>query len=228
VDPAESEALATPTEQPVPTATSLPPLVILLRPQESDPELGTQVQSLLETTTSQKGYRLEIRSSLAPEELTPDIVLVTALAPAPVSELAAVSSETRFLAVGYNDLPSAENINGLSIQALSPDRQGFMAGYMAAVISSDWRVGIISASDTSAGVEARQGFLMGAEYFCGLCRNVYPPYRDPNGSILEYPTFVELPAASQSQDWLGVVQTMTSRSVEVVYVAPGAGDQVML
>jgi len=98
---------------------------------------------------------------------------------------------------------------------------GFLAGFIAAVVTPEWRVGVISTSNNPAGIAARNGFLNGVIYFCGLCRQTYPPYED-------YPLYVELPAGSSPAEWQATADTLRDRLVKTVYVAPGAGDQALL
>jgi hypothetical protein len=89
------------------------------------------------------------------------------------------------------------------------------------VVAPEWRVGVISTSDTEAGVAARQGFLNGAVFYCGLCRQTYPPYNT-------YPLYAELPAASIAEEWQAAAGILQGKAVEVAYVAPGAGDEALL
>ena len=102
-----------------------------------------------------------------------------------------------------------------------PDQQGFIAGVIAAMLSNDWRVGVISLSDTVEGHAARTGFLNGVVYFCGLCRPAHPPF-------YEYPLVYELPSTATSAEWQEAANYMVDHDVLAVYVFPQAGDESML
>lgn len=215
------------TPEPTVTPTPLPPLAILLAPEGSDPGWAASIRQLYEDQAAQHGYRFEQRSELTEDDLE-GTSLVVALPPFDgLGELAAAAAGVKFLAVGFNDLEPSDNLSVISTAGTAPDHQGFLAGYLAAILSSDWRVGIISVSDAPAGTSARDGFLNGAVYFCGLCRPSYPPYYDSSGNILSYPTFVELSSSASSEEWLQAAQAMIDRRVEVVYILPGGGSEEM-
>jgi hypothetical protein len=91
---------------------------------------------------------------------------------------------------------------------------------IAAIITPDWRVGVISTSDTAGGVAARQGFVNGAIYFCGLCSPAYPPYVD-------YPVYVELPTGATPTEWQNAADFMAEQYVKTVYVYTEAGDEAL-
>ncbi|RPI87341.1 MAG: hypothetical protein EHM41_05295 [Chloroflexi bacterium] len=226
----EITASPQPTETPKPTVTPtpLPPLAILLAPEGSNPDLVVSISKLLEDQASRNGYRFEQRLQLTEDELG-GVNFVVALPPYPeLGALAASSHQTKFLAVGFNDLEPGENLSLVSTSTTAPEQQGFLAGYIAAVISSDWRVGVVSTSDTPSGTAARNGFLNGAVYYCGLCRPTYPPYYDAAGNILSYPTYVELPSDASPEEHLQAAQIMVDRHAEIVYVRSGAGSEELL
>jgi hypothetical protein len=67
-------------------------------------------------------------------------------------------------------------------------------------------------------VAARQGFVNGAIYFCGLCRPAYPPF-------YEYPVYVELPTGSTPSEWQAAADFLLERYVRTAYIYPEAGDE---
>lgn len=210
----------TPTQ--IPTNTPQPPAVYLLAPSEADPQLVTQVEPVIEEIAGQTGVVYHKVQSFDGNTVPVDAAAVVVLPPAPAQDLAVSSPGTRFVAIGYGMIDSPDNL--LVIEQLMPDadQMAFAAGYTAAVISNDWRVGVLSVSDTEQGTAARNAFLNGAEYFCGLCRPSFPPYYDAENNILQYPTYMELPSSASEQDWQAAAQWLADREVEVVYFAPGA------
>lgn len=214
----------TPTLQPTitPTATTMPPTVVLLAPPGADQALVNTLQTDLNDIITASGFHLQVRSGLNTGDLTPNVKLVLALPPdVGLSQLAAAAAQTQFLAVGIPGLEAFSNLTVIDSTDARPDQQGFIAGVIAAMLSADWREGMISVSDTVAGKAARTGFLNGVEYFCGLCRPAHPPF-------YEYPLYIELPSTATSAEWQEAANYMVDHDALTVYVPPGVGDKSML
>jgi basic membrane lipoprotein Med (substrate-binding protein (PBP1-ABC) superfamily) len=219
------------TEEPVQTQTPTIPIpqMLLLAPEGSDPSLLAELQPILADLATQEGYALEIRTTLTPEQIGNDVQVVVSLPPDPgLESLAASANSTRFLAIGMPNLGQVSNLSSVSLQATQPEWQGFMAGVIAALVTPDWRVGVISISDTTEGIAARAGFMNGVVYFCGTCRQIFPPFFDSENQLIQYPLFVELPAGAAENEWISAADILISRGVETVYVYPGAGGQGLL
>jgi hypothetical protein len=164
------------------------------------------------------GLRWQVRQRLEPEDLNQALRLVVVLPPDPgVANLAAAAPGTRFLAVDIPGLQPSANLSMISAQGGQWDQQGFIAGVMAAMLTPEWRVGVLSVGDTVEGRSARSGFLNGVVYYCGLCRPAYPPF-------YSYPLYIELPAEASSAEWQAAADYLIDRQVEMVYVYPDAGD----
>ena len=213
----------TPTTTPTLTPTPLPPVGVLWSPPDADPQLAAEVQSLLSEWIPEIGYRFQIRPSLSESDLErDDFDLVVALPPnLEVGALVANHPEIHFLAVGIQGLEPAPNLSTIGADGDRLDHQGFIAGYLAAMITPDWRVGVIGYSDSEATVAARQAFYTGVKFYCGLCRPSYSPF-------YEYPLYFELDAEADTIAWRTAADYMIQRAVETVYVVPGAGDNEML
>ncbi len=217
---ATMEPTATPL--PTPTATSLPPLLVLLLPTEADAELADELQAYFSQAAQQAGLRWQVRQSIDVQEVRDEVDYLVAVPPAEgVAQLVAAAPETRFLAVGIPGLEPSPNLLAVGTEADRPDQKGFIAGYVAAMLTDYWRVGVISVEDTEAGQAARIGFQNGVYYFCGLCRSGVPPFYD-------YPLFIGLPAGASDQEWRQVGSFLLDRLVETVYVAPGAGGDDLI
>ena len=148
--------------------------------------------------------------------------MVVSLPPDPgLANLAAAAPHTQFVAVGMPGVQPAKNLFVVGAQGARPDRQGFLAGDIAASITPDWRIGVINREDTGAGKAARQGFFNGATYYCGLCRSAYPPF-------YPYPLYVELPAQASQAEQQAAADYMIDHAAKTVYVYPGAGDEALL
>lgn len=226
-----AEATATAPETVVPsplpaTATASPtveqPLVILLAAPQAEATLADELQSLVSDLAQKDGLRFQIRQSLSPEDLSAAVRLVIVLPPFEgVAELAHSAPQTQFLAIDFPGMSPAANLSLIAPLGMRPDQQGFLAGYIAAMITPEWRVGVLSTSDTVAGMAARRGFINGAIFFCGLCRQNYPPFYN-------YPLYAEMPSASTAAEWQAAADSLVNRYVKTAYVTPGSGDQALL
>lgn len=217
---------ATPTLTPIPSITPTPtpqsPVAVLLAGGGVDQSQVDTLQIALNDIVVQKGLRWQVRQQLTSKDLVPELRLVVVLPPNPgVAELVATAPQTQFLAVGISGLEAAPNLTTIGAIGDRPDQQGFIAGVIAAMLSDDWRVGVISLSDTVEGRAARTGFLNGVIYFCGLCRPAHPPF-------YEYPLYIELPSTATSAEWQEAANYMADHYAQTVYVYPGARDEAML
>lgn len=207
---------------PTVTPTALASRVILVIPPGADATQAGLVQSALASLAEQSGYVLQVLPALTPADLTADVRVVVVLPPDPgVANLVAAAPAVQFLAIGIPGLQAAGNLSLLAAQGERPDQQGFLAGYLAAVITNDWRVGVISSQDTPAGKSSRQGFLNGVIYYCGLCRPSFPPFQ-------QYPLYADVPSSTGQIDWRAAADNLISRAVQTVFVAPTANDPDLL
>jgi hypothetical protein len=217
------------TAQPSLTPAPLLRRVFLLASPDGDPRLLEEVQPVLQELAHQSGYEFEIRSSLSSEQITPDVRMVVSLPPDPgLQALAASASETDFFAIGIPGLEESTNLTSTAFRQGEAGEQGFMGGIIAALITPDWRVGTISISDTSEGLEARNGFLNGVTYICGTCRQIYPPFFDSQSQLIQYPLYVELPSGAENSAWLAAADILIERGVETIFLNPGAGGEDLL
>ncbi len=217
---APSATSAFTTEVPTPVKTRSK--VILVAGPGADPVLSNQLSQTLSELTAGEGLEFELRPSFSLEESTAEIKLLAAIPPDPgLIGLAQTAPATQFLGVNVPGLEPAANLTVIDDQETSSDYVGFLAGYLAAVATPEWRVGVISSSDSGEGVAQRQGFLNGAVFFCGLCRQTFPPFNT-------YPMFVEAPASSSPTEWLVLADTLIDRAVLTVYVPPGVGDESLI
>ena len=213
------QAVASVTPTRLPTETQEAALAVLLAPAGSDPMQVELLRSTLEGPLTQAGLRWEVRSDLDPFEA--GLRLVFALPPDPgIADLASASPQVQFVAV---NMPGIQPSANLSLVGGEPrfDQQGFLAGVIAAMLTPDWRVGVVSIADTPEGKAARNGFMNGAIYFCGLCQAYHGP-------IFDYPLYVEIPSGAGQADWQAAVDTLLSQAVKTVYVFPGAGEPSVL
>jgi hypothetical protein len=199
---------------------------VLFAPEDSDPTTLASLGALQDTLTGlagQAGFRLEVRTSLTTTELG-NVRIVVAIPPASgLAELAESAPGTQFLAFGVEGVQTSPNLSVITSAAGRPDQLGFVAGYLAAAITEDWRVGVVSEASTAGGKAASLGFNNGMTYFCGLCLPVYPPF-----PISGYPLQVDLPEGAGANDWQAAIDNLTTWEVETVFVYPGVADEQLL
>jgi hypothetical protein len=206
---------ALPSETPAVTATPEQGKVALLAPSGSDAGKVLALQELLAPPAQQAGLIFETLETLPAD---PSLRLVVALPPDPgLLNLAAANPQVKFLAVGLTGVQAAQNISVVASGGERPDQQGFLAGYLSAVVTPDWRVGVVSAPSSLAGKAARNGFSKGLTFYCGLCRPAYPPF-------VQYPVFADLPEGFGGPELQAAIDLLTANAVKTVYLAPGVGD----
>lgn len=219
---AESTPLPSATPTPEPSPTPPAPLAVLLAPPQADAGLVSQLQPLVEELAGGSGLRFEVQESLNPAELPPGLRVVVALPPASgLADLAAAAPEVQFMAVGMGDLEPAGNLSLLSTAGGRPDQQGFLAGYLAAVTTTDWRVGMIGLAGSEASQAASQGFSNGVIFYCGLCRPSAPPF-------VAYPALAEVSPGAGLEEQQAAADLLIGQGVSTVYIFPGAGDTGLL
>ncbi len=215
---------AAPTLAPSPTWTPEPERAAAFFAPGPGSAFAQTALSEWQAASAASGLLWEQRPSLSAADLAPSLklalVFAGALAPgADLAQLAAAAPQTQFVAFGFSGLAPAPNLTVAG--ALPPDQQGFLAGAIAALLTPDWRVGVIAIADTPEDRAQRSGFLHGAAYECGLCIS-------PTGPIVDYPVYVELPAAASSAEWQAAAQELLNKSVKTIYLPPGVADAGLL
>jgi hypothetical protein len=187
----------------------------LIAGPDADPAIAAELQPFLQELAGNQGLRFQIREELSTTELAA-APLVVVIAPYPdLPALVSTSPQTHFFAIGFPDIDSGSNLSVIKAEAVPADQIGFIAGFMAATISADWRVGVITEVDSYVGETISVGFMNGVFYMCGLCRPVYPPF--PSAG---YPLYVELPLEAGQADWESAANYLEVWDVQTVYIQP--------
>ena len=212
-----------PTDLPIDTPTPLAPVGVLLTPEGSDQQLAAELNSIIGGYIRDQGLRFQVLVNLTAEDFERDeYEIVVVLSPYPgVSDLAESFPDTKFLAVGFNDLEPSDNLSILRSGGGEFDVQGFIAGYIAAMITPDWRVGALSVQENEDALAARDGFRVGVKYYCGLCNPKYAP----TGINYLYPKFIDLPQDASDSDIIANIDYLVDRAVNTFYIVPGVGTQ---
>jgi hypothetical protein len=204
-----------------PTVTSTPDFAVLLVPPEVNRVSAQRLQDVMEQLTAQQDWLLQVQPSLAAADLAPTLKLVVVMAPfTGLAELAQGAPSVQFVGVGIPDLPELPNLVSIGPKGWQSDQQAFLAGYIAALTSPDWRGGILT-TNTPEGQVQQQAFANGLHFFCGLCKPAYPPY-------FTYPRWVQIPANPDQPTWSAAVDELVAEGVVTVYVDPALSSDDIL
>jgi hypothetical protein len=211
-----------PTSTPEPTPTSASPVGVFLTPAGSNPDLVEELNPLISSRMRDQGLRFQVLPTLTEADFdTERYAIVVVVPPYPeLTSLAEASPDTKYLAVGFNDLEPTGNISVLGSGGGEYDVQGFIAGYIAAMITDDWRVGVLSLEDNPNALAARDGFRAGVKYYCGLCNPKYAP----TGINYVYPKYIDLPVDATDAQVSANIDFMVDRVVNTFYIVPGVGS----
>ena len=214
-------AAPSPTAVPTESPTPLPPVGVFLTPDGADPDLVEEVGSLISEYIREQGLRYQVLPNLTSNDfLNEEYALVVVIPPYPeLGGLADSAPNTKFLGVGFNDLDPGENLSVLGSGGGDFDIQGFIAGYIAAMITTDWRVGALSIQENPDALAARDGFRTGVKYYCGLCNPKYAP----TGVNYVYPKYIDLPVEATDLQISANIDFLVDRVVNTFYIVPGVG-----
>jgi hypothetical protein len=177
----------TPIIPPTLTATPTTPLAILVLPSDLDPDTSNLYQKTVYDLAQASGFRFQVRNTLTNADLEPGLQVVIALPPDPgIAALAAAAPQVQFLAINIPDLAPGGNISVLGNNSQT-DVAGFLAGYTAAMITDDYRIGMLMPKDNPDALRGLNAFAAGKAFYCGICRPLY-------FYSWTYPQYVEIPA----------------------------------
>jgi hypothetical protein len=202
----------TPAASPLPLATATPtpiPGVLMLVGQVKDETTKAVVKSQAESA----GLTLDERSDLLPEDLKPEVKIVVLLeAPANLNDLLAAAPQTQFVLLTTADAEAAANLSVIRMRA---EDQAFVAGYVATVITDNWRSGGLIASEATS---IQDAFANGGRYFCGDCAPGWP-------LKVYYPVVGSADAPADGAAWVATAQTLfDTDKVDVFYLSSEASQ----
>ena len=226
---------ATPTAK-VPTPTTAPtvsptppvmPLVILVLPGDMPKADSDRYQKLVYDMAQAGGMRFQVRNTLTPEDVAFEgqaLKVVIGLPPDPgMAALAAAAPSVQFLAIGIPGMTAAPNLSTIGATGIPVDQQAFLAGYIAALVAPEWKVGMLYAKDTPDGTAARDAFTNGFVFYCGSCRN--PVFSQPAGI---YPLIYGIPTDTPKGQYSAFADDLLHYAVKVAYVSPAIAAPELL
>ena len=219
---AEPTATPVPTETatPLPTASPTPstPLVILVLPSDMNPETYDLYQRTVYDLAQAAGYRFQVRNSLSEA----DLVIAFPPDPGPgIAVLAAAAPQTQFLAINVPGVAAGNNVSVLA-NTVSTDVIAFMAGYIGAMITDDYRIGMVIPKDNPDALRALDAYTNGMAFHCGICRGYYYlPYT--------FPQYIEIPPEEDPANYGGYpVYLIQQRQADFLYIYPDVASPELL
>lgn len=226
----EPETIPTPipTDTPIPTATFTPtpstPLAILVLPADMDPVMYDLYQSTVYDLAQASGLRFQVRNTLSELDLEPTLRIVIILPPDPgpgIAALAAAAPQTQFLAINVPNITAGGNVSVLA-NSVQTDVVAFMAGYIGAMITEDYRIGMVYPDGDPQALSALAAYTNGKTYFCGICR---PFYYLPH----DFPQSIPIPVEEVPENYGGyVVYLIQQREVDFLFIYPDIATPELL
>ena len=187
--PATSAPVPTDTLTPAPVLTPTPtvPLAVLVVPADLDPDASNLYQKTVYDLSQESGMRFQVRNAFSSVDLEPGLQIVIAVSSDPgIAALAAAAPQVQFLAINIPGIPAGGNVSVLGSNSQN-EIAAFLAGYTAALITDDYRIGMMIPKDNGDAIRALNAYANGMTFYCGVCR---PFYYLP----WAYPQYIEIPA----------------------------------
>lgn len=212
-EPTSEETAQTPgtsVESPTPVVPAkLQAQLVLWAQGSADANTAQAFERQLQAYAAQNALSFERREELRPSQLSEQTQLVVALTSLDeVQTMAEANARVQYLFIGDLQESPLSNLHVLSQAQALPEYQSFLAGLAAVLGTTEYRVGSITQSNTAAGAMARDGFLTGARYFCGLCRSRHTP-------LVVYPIQAEI---ESNANWQGALDSLLAQNVKTVFV----------
>ena len=224
--PVEVTATTAPTETPIlpPTLTSTPtvPLAILVLPADIDAETSNLYQTTVYDLAQASGMRFQVRNNLTPADLEPGLKIVVALlSDAGISEVAPLAPDVQFLAINIPGVAPGGNVSVLGGGA-QPEIPGFLAGYTAAMLTDDFRIGMLMPKDNNDAIRMFNAFTNGMRFYCGACS---PFYYLP----WSFPQYLEIPAEEDENNYDAFADILIlQKRVETLFIHPDIQTQDLI
>lgn len=170
IAPSPTASVATP--QP----THVTPKVILVAPDLADAALADQAGTTLRDLAASSGMEFLRQTSLPGGDSSAITLLVAVPPDLGLLSWAEAHPQVQTAALGIPGLQSAPNLSRIASDGIRNDQLGFALGYLAAMVTSDYRIGALVRDSTPAALSLARGFVAGGTYYCGLCRPTHPPY----------------------------------------------------
>lgn len=136
-----------------------------------------------------------------------------------VTGLIEANPQALFVFVGVASVSPGKQVAVIGPEGMRPDQVAFLSGYISALTTPDWRIGVIGIGPTGEGQAVIKSFINGGIFFCGLCRPGYPPFHD-------YPTSVDVTALDAESIGSGL-ERIRDQGVTTIGLGPSFSSEVV-
>lgn len=200
-----SPQVATETPQPAPG------LVFINRSAEWQ-TMGLYMTEALDSFARERAWSFQTSFDLTgSDEFVNPFLIVVAGGDNDLGDLIESLSDTFFILVGIDGAVPSGRVAVIGPYGMRPDQVAFINGYISALVTSDWRTGILASSESGPSMAEQIGYRNGVTYFCGLCRVILPPFGD-------YPASVSMTTPDEN-GLLAAYEQLTSQAVQTVTVS---------
>ncbi len=208
-EPTSTQLIVEPTEtvEIEPTQESKNLYILLM---DSQYYLDQGKLDLISSSASELGYEVMISEELPENSNTQSTILIFSQDNQILNHIRGIAKE-RLIIVG-EDLLDEPIENSLFIQA-SKAKQIFIAGFLAALITDDWRVGGLLPDEQLKNTAASTVFKNGVLYLCGRCTPVYGP-------IVNFPVTAILSSPEDTERTMQAFGEISSNRLNSVFI-PG-------
>jgi len=159
-----------------PPSPPLPSQFILVAPDAADPRIAGEAELALQELATGEGAEF-VRLDSLPDGDPATIMLLVALSPDPgLQSWAESNPSVQTASIGIVGLQATANLSLLAPDGIRYDQLGFALGYLAAMVTPEYRLGALALEASAEHLALARGFVAGGTYYCGLCRPVHPPY----------------------------------------------------
>ncbi len=173
--------------------------------------VSQEIRTVLTSVAADRGWSFLAYSDLPDlDDLNGAVLVVISGGTMEFSELFQALEETLFILVAVEGATPQGRVAVIGPEGMRADMGAFIAGYISAMVTEDWRVGSIGVGESGEGRAAIEGFLNGAVFFCGLCRPAFPPFHS-------YPSSAAVSVADAAGIQAGFEQ-LSSQAIKTIYV----------
>jgi hypothetical protein len=196
------------------TATPTVPLVVLVVPADMDTDTSNLYQKTVYDLAQQSGMRFQVRNAFSAADLESGLKVVVAVSTDPgIAALAAAAPQVQFLAINIPDITAGGNVSVLGKNSQN-DVAAFLAGYTAAMITDDYRIGMMIPKDNADAIRSLNAFANGMSFFCGTCRPLF-------FYTWTYPQYIEIPAEEDVNNYHAYADIlMLQYKVNTIFIYP--------
>lgn len=207
-----------------PSPTDIPPankVLFATGSQLPDPEIQI-ILSTLQEMAAADGLIFEAVPALTPALITLDVKIAVTLPPDPgIADLSSRYPSISFVSVAVPGIQPSGNLYVAGSEGSHPEWDAFIAGYIAAVITEDWRGGVMTQAGTNEGLLAGDAFVNGMRFFCGLCQKKVSPFNYD-------PPVIQMNPATSMAEWQPYADALIATRTKTAYIYPGIANPEMM